>query len=379
LPEKVRGAFRGVVRAVLPEDLDGSVQMTVAANGGLSGRLWLPDGVRRFKGLVAAEPGGTLPVTCVLVARGRRLSDVAFEVSIDPLTGVATSTLPAAASLVARHSGWHKRRLPATAYEGVFTVALRADTPDVEPSAGFAVLRVARNGGVRLAGRSGLAVAYAGAGVVADDGHLAVYVPLDKKRGLYSGWLRLLESTGPVFLDGTVEQGVGEALKWFQPSSSLALLPGGIHVEVVVEGAKLQPVNGDGLMLGALPLPGGVNAGVGFESAEVLDSVQWPDLDGLQVELLARGRVRVPAPLPAALRLQLVPGKGTFSGLFELPVIHPEGGRALMRRCRVFGVLLPGSAVGCFVIARVDAPQPGLPLGVGSVRPGVLTVTPLSP
>jgi len=211
---QIAGDYAGTVdRAALNGRAGGSVLLTAAANGAVTGTLRMNGRTYSVNGSV--DPEGRLVAVATLASGGGYKLDLVVRQSGTPQAKV-TGSIEAAgqkATLAAAKDAWSKRN-PATAYAGKHPLKLAAVPSSVQGNLPrgqrSAQLTVGPDGTVRLSGRLADKVPFSWSGRLGADGSVAIHADASGQ-GNVIGTIKLDRKAGKVLPRGSIN--------WNKPSA----------------------------------------------------------------------------------------------------------------------------------------------------------------
>ncbi|MCB1211362.1 MAG: hypothetical protein KDK97_18695, partial [Verrucomicrobiales bacterium] len=159
LEDPTYGVFNGLIeRGALNSGFGGTFTSTMTSSGTISGKLSLGRSVHAFRGVLESLPGPNA-TALITISRGKVLTPLTLEFTVDAttghLTGTVTDGVSAPVNIGAWRNPWNSRSNPASGYAFSYTSLLRPPVSvlplpaDAPPQGnGYAVVKVTTSGAV---------------------------------------------------------------------------------------------------------------------------------------------------------------------------------------------------------------------------------------
>jgi len=374
------GVFNGLIeRGVLNSGYGGTFSSTITSSGTISGRLSLGRSVHSFRGVLESLPGPHA-TTLISISRGRVLSPLTLQFTVNStsgeLTGTVTDGASAPVNILAWRNPWNSRSNPATDYAFTYTTLLRpplsvqplpADAPP--QGNGYAVVKVATSGAVSWVGKLADGSTASRSTTLGPLGEISLHWMLYSYTGSAQGWADIgLDS--PTFVSNTLD-GTVEWMKDPQASTKVTLYRDGfaLHTLTAIGGRYIAPEK-NVVALGLVDAPD--NAKLTLSGAFVEDALLAADAQ-VTFQVTAANKVVMPPTLsnPAATRFTSFSATtGAFAGSFVLSDPKPGGAAGtLVRTVKFYGMMVPRVAEGAgyFLLSQYTTSSP-VPLLSGKAR-----------
>lgn len=295
--------------------LGGSVSLTVASNGKVTGSLKLGSSTHSF--LPVLDTSTLADPTCVAVISRKGLLPLQVSFDLNPASGLVTGTVSDGTN-TAPFRAWRAMAAPFTGFTGYHTCALKLTTPvdigdvTVPQGHGFATFTVGSTGTATGTLRLADGVNVTLSTPLRYNGALVIYAPLYSNTGSLLGTLDLAGG-----LVGTA------GLDWFksqQPATSTtrSYKDGFGPVDLLVTGALYStPLSPDIIMSLTATADDVPNVALTFAEGGAPDPANRLDVD-LRYSAPALRDPQTPSPNPGLVTITTTASTGLFSGSFTL-------------------------------------------------------------
>lgn len=375
LEEGLAGTYTALVdrNGTANQDLGGTLSITIAKTGALTGSVKLGPTATAFKGqVVIPVDGGALPTFSATVARPK-LAAVEFALTFNPESGAlggSVSVSGSAASVEGWANRWAKDNKPTSA-SGSYNVVLQVPgselTNDDVPQ-GNGYFQVTVNGTTGVAAVKGVTpdgVAFTHSPVLWPTLEIPLHALIQKNKASIQGKPKIVLREAPVFADNLVN-GTVSLQKIGAVSATDRLYKDGYDVDLTASGSKwVKPAPKTMLFDWADQAD---NAQVEFTQAGIEDVEQAESVDQT-FQMLNTGAAKfdtLTTGNPCNVTLKLNAATGLFSGQITLTDPNPvANGKPVKRTVAYSGVLVPHleEGYGWFLL-------PGLPTASTPIKAG---------
>lgn len=298
--------------------LEGSVTVQVKATGAFSRMLVFGGATYRFKGVLDASLSQAAERTFAIPLKSG--GSASLRLVFDPTSGELTSSLKNDdESVTLALNGWLNAwrgpfTTPSVGYQGTYTAVFiidattspeAVDDEDYPQGKGHALLRAARNGGVRWAGKFGEGTGLTLSTTLGPDGQMSLFRVLYRGKGMLAGQTRIDALSGEVINDPAAVI----PLAWVKDAASkparnyTAGFPR--HFLEVMGSRYVPPQRGErALVTVKLPL----NALATFEQGGL------PAAFDQELNWSTANRIAPAPPFPPGMKWKFAPATGLVSG-----------------------------------------------------------------
>jgi hypothetical protein len=320
LPLRNQGSFSALLAPdpAFGGGLEGSVTVQVKATGAFSGALVFGGATYRFKGVLDASLSQPAERTFAIPLKSG--GSASLRLVFDPATGELTGSLKNGdESVMLALNGWRNAwrgpfTTPSVAYQGNYTAVLGIDAVaspeamddvDYPQGKGYALLRAAKNGGVRWSGKLGEGTGLTLSTTLGPDGQMSLFRVLYGGKGMLAGQTRIDALSGEVSNDPAAII----PLAWVKDAATKPArnYTSGFprHFLEVTGGRYVSPVRGERALV-TVELP--VNALATFEQGGL------PAAFDQELNWSSANRIAPAPPFPPGMKWKFAPATGLVSG-----------------------------------------------------------------
>lgn len=320
LPDGTVGTFHGFVQREpdLNDNLGGRLTLTTTATGTCSGTLVHGATAYPFSGGVLSASVGSLSPTCVINIPRPGLEALRLAFTVDSANNRLASATLGDGTYIASVQAWRNKwtsAVPATAYQGYYTLALKmpGGQPLLPQGDGYGSFTVSSTGTLNVTATLADGTTLTTGTFIGPLGEVLMHQP-STTADTVVGFVTITPGSAPGYTDSTLAGTVDWSRKQ-QVATQRTYRDAFGPVDLTVVGGRYVAPSTTAIVMGLLDRPD--NAQVRFVSGGIDDSPPLPDITA---RIKPGGTVTPPLTVnnPRGTTLTVLPASGSFSGGFVL-------------------------------------------------------------